>query len=810
MIASVLQDLRYAVRTLAQNRGFAAICVIVLALGIGANTAIFTVVDAALLRGLPYTQPDQLVHLWEFNKGRESDPHEASYPDYVKWKEAGVFSGAAGYTVWQDGVTLTGEREPEQVVGAGVTANFFDVLGVQASLGRTFSVDEDRPGTSRVVVLGDSIWRRRFGADRGIIGKTLVVNQRVSTIVGVLPAGFQFAKAGAAQVWIPVVPSANQAARSYWHWLNVIARLRAGVSIDQAQSAMHGVARNIATSDPKFHTGTGIKVETLRDSIIGPVRPLLLVLLGTVAFVLFIACANVASLLLARSAARQKEIAVRASLGAGRWRLTRQLLTESLMLAVAGGAFGLLLAMWGVRALAAAIPENVRAFMPYLEGLGIDGKMFAFTAAITLLTGVAFGVAPALQLSRNGRHDLLKSGARTSVGRGHQRLRSLLVVSEVAVALVLLAGAGLMMKSTLRLLQVNPGFNPDRLLTMQISLPASKYNKYGPVVAFHRQLIERLESLPGVKGAGTVSVLPLNGGGNSGTFEVIGRPVAPDERSQDANVRTISTGYFHTMGIPLIKGRLFTERDDLRAQKVVLVNQTLVRTVFGKEDPIGKRIGFVWSPGPWEIAGVVGDENVVSLDVKARPVVYFPYLQGPDSNMNVVVRAAASPAGLSNSVRNEVRALDAQVPVYGIQTMDQLIGDSPTTFMRRYPAFLIGSFAAIALLLAVAGTYGLVAYSVTQRVQEIGIRMALGAQRADILRLVVKQVMALILAGVAIGVGGALPLVHVLRSLLFGVEPGDPATFVGVSALLAAAALVACYVPARRATRVDPMVVLRY
>jgi putative ABC transport system permease protein len=345
---------------------------------------------------------------------------------------------------------------------------------------------------------------------------------------------------------------------------------------------------------------------------------------------------------------------------------------------------------------------------------------------------------------------------------------------------------------------------------MQISLPASKYNKYGPVVAFHRQLMERLESLPGVKGAGTVSVLPLNGGGNNGTFEVIGRPLAPGERNQDANVRTISAGYFHAMGIPLIKGRFFTERDDPRAQKVVLVNQTLVHTVFGKEDPIGKRISFVWSPGPWEIAGVVGDENVVSLDVKARPVVYFPYLQGPDSNMNVVVRSAASPAGLSNSVRNEVRALDAQVPVYGIQTMDQLIGDSPTTFMRRYPAFLIGSFAGIALLLAVAGTYGLVAYSVTQRVQEIGIRMALGAQRADILRLVVKQVMALIMAGVAIGVGGALPLVHVLRSLLFGVEPGDPATFVGVSALLATAALVACYVPARRATRVDPMVVLRY
>jgi predicted permease len=795
------QDMRYALRSVRMNPLFAAVVVLPLALGIGANTVIFTVVHAALIRPLPYYQPDRLVHLWEANPKREPGPYGASYQDLQDWRGAGrYFEGFAAYV---DGsTTLSQMQQPERVTAGWVTTDFFPLLGVKPAMGRSFVAGEDQPGAPGVMLLSHAIWQRAFHGDPSIVGRSVAVGSNQVAVVGVLPAGFHFASVGDADLWFPLVAGKNQRANRFQHWMGVIARLLPGASLEQATAEMRQIAERIARDDPAYHTGSSILIKPLRDVFVGNVRPALLALLGAIGMVLLLACANVANLLLARAAVRRKELALRGSLGASRGRLVQQLLTENLLLALAGGALGVAFAHWGLRVMVAALPADMRSHMPFLEGIGIHWGMLAFTAAVSLAMGMLFGMAPALRLSKTDLHATLESGHRSTGGREHLRLRHALLVAEVAISLVLLTGAGLMMRSTAKLLAVNPGFNPQGLLTLNVSLPFKTYNTQAKVGAFHDRLMERIEALPGVVGTGTVSVLPLTGGLATGGFQVVGR-TDPSEKF-GFSIRDISSGYLHAIGVPLIAGRNFDNRDAADGPRVVMINRKLARAAFPHEDPVGKRVVFPWIKGQVEIVGVAGDENTGSLDAEVQPVVYFPYSQGLGGGWSTVVRTAGPATGLIAAVRNEVRVLDPEVVVFRVRTMEQVITDAPYTVVRRYPAMLMGAFAAIALLMAVIGTYGLVAYGVSQRLHEIGVRVALGARPADILRLVMGRSLALALAGIAVGVGSAAVLTRGLQKLLFGVKPLDPATFAVVAAVLVGAVLAASFIPARRATQVPP------
>ena len=808
-MGTLLQDLRYGFRMLVKKPGFALVAIVTLALGIGANSAIFTVVNAALLRPLPYREPERLVHLWETTPRQQFGEREASYPDYLDWKGNNqVFEDVAGYT--RRSFTLTGRDTPERLEGAAVTDNFLQVLGVEPILGRSFRRGEDLQGAERLVLLSHGLWQRRFGSDPKIVGQTLALNGESYAVIGVLPESFQFAPANKPEVWATLNPNDGQVSRRFMHWLNIIARLRPNVSIEQAQAGMGAVAQTIAQNDPQSHTGTAIKVVSLHEQIVGNIRPILLVLLGAVCFVLLIACANVANLLLVRSAARQKEIAIRTALGAGRLRLVRQLLTESLALSIIGGACGLVLAQWGVDLLLAGIPASQAKMMPYLQGLTIDSHVLAFTILVSLLTGVFFGLAPALQSSKLNLQESLKEGGKTSAAPTRQRLRNLLVVSEIALALVLLVGAGLMLKSLVRLLAVDPGFNPDNLLTLRVLLPETKYPENNQLAAFHQQLIERVENLPGVKGVGSVNILPLLGG-NTASFIPEGRPAPAPGEEIECNIRDVNSSYFRVMNVPLIRGRYFTDQDTAETPPVLIINQTLANRLFPGEETVGKRLIYpkIEMP-PFEIVGVVGDEKVTGLDKAITPVVYGPYLQAPNNGISLVVRTGSDPNAIARAVRGEIQALDADLPVFDVRTMGQIIDSSQSTFLRRYPAFLIGVFASVALLLAMVGIYGVISYSVTQRTHEIGVRMALGARQRDIFKMILGQGLILTLVGTGCGLLAAFVLTRFLSSLLFGVSATDPLTYIAVSLPLIGVALAACYIPARKATRVDPMVALRY
>ncbi len=803
----LFQDLRYAFRTLAKRPAFVVIAVATLALGIGGSTSIFTVVDAALLKGLPYKSPDRLYHLWEKTPQGEFSKREFSYPDYQDYQKNSSFEGLAAYT--GGGAILSGGSEPESINAPRVNSSFFNVLGVDPILGRTFLTDEDKQGGPNLTVLTYGLWQRRFGGDPAIVGKPLTINGISYTVIGVLPSSFQFAFRQA-DLFLPYQPTQNQLTRRYMHGTNLIARLKPDVSASQAESEIKLIASRIEQEHNSSHAGTTSRMVPLQEEAIGTVRPILLVLLAAVGFVLLIACANVASLLLTRSLARQKEVAVRSALGASRWRVIRQLLTESLLLSIIGGIAGLLIAYFGTPALVSTIPQNQLNAMPFLKTIRIDTSILLFSFGLSLLTGLIFGLAPAIQSSRLDLNEVLKEGGRNTTAGTGQRLRSAFVVTEIALAVVLLVGAGLMMKSVYRLLQTNVGFKTDNLLTMTIVLPTTKYTENSQRINFNTQLTQNVKSLPGVTSAGTVNILPLNGG-NTTRFYIEGDPLPAPGQETEANIRTVNDSYFQTLGVPLIAGRMFDERDKPDGATAVIIGKTIADKMFAGRNPVGRKLKYAGvEVAPLEIVGVVGDVKITGLDEAIKPVLYYSFRQSSSVFANLVVRTTSDPNSLATAVRNEVRNLESEAAILNVGSMDGMIAQTPASFMRRFPALMIGIFAGIALLLASIGIYGVVSYSVSQQTHFIGIRMALGARPMDILKMVMKQGLVLALLGVGVGVLAAVGLMRLLRTLLFEVNTMDVTVFGLVTGTLFVVALLACFLPARRATKVDPLVALRY
>jgi len=802
----LLQDLRYAARTFVKRPGFVIVNVLTLALGIGASTAIFTVVNAALIKGLPYKSPEALYHLFETTPQQQFGQREFSYPDYQDYQQNQICDIAA-YT--GGGAILSGRGDSERIFAPSASANFFSVLGVDPVLGRTFQPGEDKPGGPKVTVITYATWQKRFGGDPNVVGQSVNLNGENYSIIGVLPASFQFAFRPA-DLWRNYQPTEAQLSRRFLHGTNLIARLKPGVTMAQAQSELGLIANRIQQQYGDSHAGTNLKVVPLQEQVVGGVKPVLFVLLAAVGFVLLIACANVAGLLLTRSLARQKEVAIRAALGASRWRIVRQLLTESVLLSLGGGLLGLLLAYWGIGALVSLVPDGQINTLPFLKTLKIDTGILVFSFVLSLITGLVFGLAPAIQSSRLALNEVLKEGGRNSAGGAGTRLRSAFVVTEIALAVVLLVGAGLMMKSLLRLLQTSPGFNPENVLTMTVVLPATKYTEDSRQILFIDQLKERIQSIPGVSAVGMVNILPLQGG-NTTRVNVEGDPIPPPGQEIEANIRDVNETYFQTLGVPIIAGRMFDERDKNGGPGVVIIGKTMADKIFAGRNPIGRRLVYTGINAPSdEIVGVVGDLRITGLDEALKPVIYYPFRQDPAPATSLVVRTTADPNSMAGTIRDETRALEPEVAVFNVRAMEKLISDSPAAAMRRFPAILTSVFGALALLLASIGIYGVVSYSVSQQTRHIGVRMALGAQASDILKMVLKQGVLLALIGVTAGGIAALGLMRLLRSLLFEVQTYDVATFLLAGGVLFAVALLACYLPARRATKVDPLEALRY
>ena len=799
---TLLQDLRHGARLLVRAPGFSLIAIAALAIGIGANTAIFSVVNTLLLQRLPYHDAERLAIVWEHNVPRDRKSNVVAPANFLHWREMNqTFADLAALSITFD-VTLTGVGDPEEVPTQLVTAEVFPILGVQPALGRGFTPEEIRPN-SRVVVISDRLWKRRFGGDPGILQRPIVSSGMPYTVIGVMPPGFSFLDR-TVDVWMPFGFTA-QTRTPRGRSIQVVGRLKPGVTVARAQEDMTRVAADLTRQFPDFNTGWSARVVPLRDQLTGDVRPALLVLAGAVAFVLLIACANVANLLLARATARQRELAVRAALGAGRARLIRQLLAESLVLSVVGGIGGLLLAWWALHFLRAVVAERLP--IQRLEMVGIDGWVLAFTLGASLLCGLVFGAVPALTAAGPGLNDSLKEGGRTGSASRGNRTRSAFVIVEIALALVLLVGAGLLMRSFKHLLDVDPGFDPSRTVTMRLSLPSARYGQDGQRAQFFDRFFQQVDALPGVQASGSISWLPLTGLGAATSMEILGRPKPPKGLEPVADVRVISHDYLKTMGVPLLKGRLFNEQDAADAKGRVVINDTMARRYWPDEDPIGKHIQIHWDNLEDEVIGVVGDVKHAGLDGEIRPMTYWPYARNPYGSMTIAVRTAGAGQGVVNAIGAVIRQMDPDLAVANLRTMDEVVANSVA--QRRLTMLLLTIFAGAALLLAAVGIYGVIAYSVTQRTQEIGIRMALGAQRGDVLRMIVGQAMALTCAGILIGAIGAFLLTRLMTGLLFNVRPGDPFTFVAVAAVLGIVAAAASYVPGRRATRVDPVIALR-
>jgi putative ABC transport system permease protein len=805
---TLLQDLRYGARMLWKRPGFTLIAVITLALGIGANTAIFSVIDALMLRPLPFREPDKLFQVWESNVKGGYNEMEASYPNFADWRDQNqVFEQIAIYS----GRTynLAGAAEPERIEGAIVAPAFFPLLGVKPMLGRVLAPEEDHPNKVFSVVMSERLWRRRFNSDPQIIGRTISLDLESFTVVGVVPniSDLTFLP-NDTDIWIPISHGYGFDNRN-GHGYQVMARLKQGVTREQAQAEMDRIAGSLAIRHPDSNTGHGVRLIPLQEQIVGDFKLALLALLGAVLFVLLIASANVANMLLARAAGRQREISIRAALGAGRLRLVRQLLAESLLLAGLGGAAGLLLAVWGVYLLVAFGPAE----LPRAGEVAVDMRALGFTFVVSLLTGIIFGLAPALLASRPDLNETLKDGVRGATGSaGHRRMRSLLVVSEIALSLALLVGAGLLMRSFLKLQAVDPGFNPNNMLTMRVSLEGPNYGKAESRIAFYDQLLDKIKALPGVQSVGArshISLVPADNYANL-AFAIEGRLSDP-ANPPTAYYNTVSPDLFRTMEIPVSKGRPFNEHDDQKAQKVIIINETLARRHFPGEDPIGKRMTRNRENPKEEdwatIVGVVKDTKPLALDEKPATEMYTPFAQRPGRSMALMIRTTNKPESVAAAVRRNVLALDGNQLAYGLRTFEGVMSEAIAK--PRFRASLLGVFAAVALILAMVGVYGVMSYAVTQRTREIGIRMALGAEPRDALKMVMRQGAKLAAAGVAIGSGAAAALTWLIEGLLFDLRAADPVTFVTAPLMLAGAALLACYLPARRATKVDPIVALR-
>jgi putative ABC transport system permease protein len=787
---------------LLKHKGFTAVAVMALALGIGANTAIFSLVNGVLLRPLPFPNAERIVYLEGKNPSQGITDSNISFPDFTDWsQQTDLFASTAAYYTGNSNLGADG-AEPERVPRAGVTSGFFNVLGVQPALGRTFVAEDDQPGTHTVAIISDGLWKRRFGSDPGIIGKQVQISAGPITIIGVMPPGFELPEQ--TQIWMTSGVEAAKENRDNREW-SAIARLNPGVDLKQTQSRISAINAKLANQFPDTNKGWDTTVWILHERLVKAVKPSLLALVGAVGFVLLIACANVANLLLARSAARQKEIAVRAAMGASRGRVVRQMLTESALLSMIGGIAGLVLSIWLTDVLLSIIPEDA----PRFDHVGIDYRVLLFAFGISALTGILFGLAPALQASKLDVSSSLKEGGRTGGGHRRTSARSLLLIGEVALSLILLVGAGLLIKSFLRLQEVRPGFNPNNVLIASVALPGLKY-KEPQRPEFFRQLIERLTNSPGVQAVGGAINLPLRASGYS-----IGRGFVPEGRSLsvdeyvNASFSTITGEYFRAFQIPLIAGRTFEVRDGPDAPKAVIINESAAKRYFGSTGAaIGKRLT-IWRDEnfPREIVGVVGDTKANAIEAESGAQIYVPHAQDPGWNfMALVVRTASDPAAFAATLRRQVQVLDKDQPVFNVRTMDDVVANSLGT--RRVSMQLFAVFAGAALLLAALGIYGVMAYSVTQRTQEIGIRMALGAQKSDVLALVIRQGMTLSVIGVVVGLAGAFALTRLLANLLFGVAATDPLTFVAIPLLLLFVALVACYLPARRAARLDPTIAL--
>lgn len=800
----LFQDLRYGARRLLKNPGFTLIAILTLALGVGANAAIFTVVNSVLLRPLPYKDADRLVILKD--SWLPKFPEFAAAPaNFLDWKkENTVFERLVAFRFTS--MNLTGKGDPERLTGFAVSEGFLAMLGVTPQYGRDFSAEENLVGKNNVIILNHGFWRQRYGGDPSIVNQTISLDGQSYVVVGVLPATFSFPGRDASY-WTPLAFTPQQAQNRGGHNLGrVVGQLKPGVSVTQANAEMVAIAGRLAAQYPA-NSGWSVNVTPLLDFTVRSVKPALYVLLAAVAFVLLIACVNVANLLLSRVAGRAKEIAIRSSLGASRGRIVRQLLTESLFLALLGGVAGLALAKWGLDLLLLLAPEN----LPRMSQVSLDGRVLGFTFLLTLLTGLVFGLVPALQASNPNLNEAMKDGGRGATeGKRGRLIRNSLVVVEVASALVLLIGAGLMIKSFWRLQHTNPGFNAQNVMTARVALPQRKYPESKQQEAFFTQLLEKLEATPGVQSVGASTLIPLDGDDYIAGFEIQDRPSPAPGQGQSTIFTAISDGYFKAMGIPLIRGRLFDKRDSSNSPHVALINETMAKKIFPNEEPIGKRITFgnrddasAW----YEIVGVVGDVRHYSLDQPAPLQTYEPYTQQTFSYMSLAVRTTGDPAALGPAIRNQVHALDAEQPVANMKTLDALAAISSA--QAQFSMTLLSVFASVALLLATIGVYGVLSYAVTQRSHEIGVRMALGAGRGDVLKMIAAQGMSLILIGAGIGLLGAYGLTRVMSTLLFEVSATDPVIFGAITLLLIMIALLACYIPARRATRVDPLVALR-
>jgi putative ABC transport system permease protein len=795
------QDIKYGARMLVKNRGMTAVAVLALALGIGANTAIFSVIEAVLLRQLPFAESDRLAVVWENNFKRDRKTNVVGPANFMRWKEWNhSFERMAAFAEWAANVTDVGE--PERVPIGAVTAEFFTTLRASAARGRTILPEHGKPGAGDVVVLSDGYWRRRFGADPDIVGKTLTLDGRIQTIIGVMPAAFRGLMV--VDLWSPIVlTERHRNARG--RWMVVLARLKPGVSFAAAQAEMNTIASRTRAELPDFDAGWGVNIVSLREQLVGDVRLALVVLLGAVGFVLLIACANVANVLLARAATREKELAIRAALGAGSWRLARQLLTESMLLSLLGGAAGLLLAAWGIDGLQTILPADLNRF----TAIELNRAVLGYTVLLSMLTGLLFGAAPAIAIARPALQESLKEGGRSSSqAAARPWMRNALVITEVALSLVLLTCAGLLLKSFARLQSVRAGFDPNGVLSMQVSLASAKYAQDHQQTQFYNQAVERLEQLPGVTSVGAIS-WQLMGLGSATSFRFSDRPTPAAGEEPVGEVRMVTPGWFRTMSVPLLRGRTFTPRDSAKAPQVVVINETAAREFWPAGEPLGKHVLMEWGRElDAEIVGVVGDVRLTALKQPPRATLYWPVEQVPNEFMTFMIRSSGDPMQLAGAVRTAIASIDPDQPVAKMQTMDEVVANSLN--QPRFTALLLAIFSGVAVTLAVVGIYGVLFYTVSQRTHEIGIRMALGAQRSDVLRMVLSHGMALTLFGVGIGLALALAASRFLQKLLFEVQPTDPITYAGVAALLAAVALVACYIPARRATKVDPMVALRY